>query len=326
MDLPIGVIIPFYQKRRGLLALAVESVLAQHGVTPSIIIVDDGSPVPARDELATLNAHHRARVTILEQPNAGPGAARNAGLNALSDDIEFVAFLDSDDRWVVDHLQNALAAFRAAADFYFADYVPVGHDTSTFAQCGLTPQAHAALQDGQALYRYTDTLFDALFVKSPVGTSTVVYRRTIAGNVRFRTDFSYGEDVFFWMELAQRSAMIAFSARCEAIYGAGINIAAGAVWGTAQNLRRTYYDFALHQAIAQRFELTAEQVRWNDVWMDELTRSFTASLLHLLRRRIPIDWSVVRHFVRARPKILFDMLTLPLIAKWRRRWSSNPLP
>jgi succinoglycan biosynthesis protein ExoW len=317
-DLPVSVIIPFYQKRHGLLLAAVRSALVQQTLAPTVIVVDDGSPLSARDELAGLSEQERLRVTIIEQPNAGPGAARNRGLDALPAQTGVVAFLDSDDQWVPDHLANALTAFRAGADFYFSDYVPLGYEASTFERCALTPDAGHALDTGQALYRYTLNLFDALLLRSPVGTPTVVYRRSIGADIRFRTDFSFGEDVFFWMELSQRAAMIAFSTRCEAICGAGVNIAAGAVWGTPQHLRRDYHDFALHRAVAQRFRLTAEQARWNNSWMDEVARSFAASFLHLLRRRMAIDWSIVRRFVQARPQILFDIMMTPVPAIWRR--------
>jgi succinoglycan biosynthesis protein ExoW len=318
LDLPASVIIPFYQRRPGLLLAAVRSALAQQSVAPTVIVVDDGSPLSARDELIALTQQERPRVTIIEQLNAGPGAARNLGLDALPDQTAVVAFLDSDDQWVPDHLANALTALRAGADFYFSDYVPLGSAKTTFQQCALTQETGSTLAAGQALYRYTPNLFDALLLKSPVGTSTVVYRRAIGSGLRFRTDFSFGEDVFFWMELAQRAGMIAFSTRCEAVYGAGVNIAAGAVWGTPQHLRRDYYDFALHRAVAARFTLTAEQARWNDAWMDEVARSFAASFLHLLRRRITPDWSIVRRFVQARPKLPFEILMTPITAKMRR--------
>ncbi|MDR3532201.1 MAG: glycosyltransferase [Rhodopila sp.] len=317
-DLSVAVIIPFYQRCSGLLLAAVRSALAQQAVTLSVIVVDDSSPLSAREELAALSEQERRRVTVIEQRNAGPGAARNRGLAALPHDTGIVAFLDSDDQWVPDHLANARAAMRAGADFYFSDYVPLGYQSSTFEQCNLTTAAGHALETGQQLYIYTHKVFDALLLKSPVGTSTVVYRRSIGADIRFRTDFSYGEDVFFWMELSQRARMIVFSTRCEAIYGAGVNIAASAVWGTARNLHRNYYDFALHQAIKQTFQLTPEQARWNDAWMNEVARSFVASLLHLLRRRVTIDWSIVRRFVGARPKILLEIVTMLVTAKWRQ--------
>jgi succinoglycan biosynthesis protein ExoW len=315
MHQTFAVIIPFYQRNPGLLLAAVRSALSQRSVKAHVIVVDDSSPQPADAELATLSVSDRARVTIIRQPNAGPGAARNRGLDAVGADIELIAFLDSDDQWTADHLANALSAFAAGADVYFCDYVPLGSETSTFRQCGLGPDQGEPL--GTELYRYADDLFDALLLRSPVGTSTVAFRRSIAADLRFRTDFSYAEDVLFWMHLARRARTIAFSTRCEAVYGAGVNIAAGAAWGSPQHLRRTWWDYAFHQAVTKDFALTAEQARWNNAWMDELARTFAASFLHLLRRRGQIDWSVVRRFVAARPWLPLQAALLPVTSRMR---------
>ena len=317
-DFRVAVIIPFFQSRPGSLVTAVRSCLNQRHVEAlSIIVVDDGSPVPAHQELAEFSGQEKVRVSVIEQPNGGPGSARNRGLAALPRDTNVVAFLDSDDQWDPDHISNALVALADGADFYFSDYIPLGSIVSTFKQCNLTPVASEKLGSHQELYIYTMGLFGALLVKSPVGTSTVVYRRSAAPHIRFRTDFSYGEDVFFWMQLAQRARITAFSTKCEAIYGKGVNIAAGAIWGKSAHLNRTYYDFAFHRAIARSFQLTDEQARWNDCWMEEVAQSFVMSFLHLLRRRKPIDWSIVRRFVNAQPKILWDIAIALLVSGWR---------
>ncbi len=43
----VGVVIPFYRTRPGLLARAVRSALAQEGVQALVVVVDDGSPQEA---------------------------------------------------------------------------------------------------------------------------------------------------------------------------------------------------------------------------------------------------------------------------------------
>jgi succinoglycan biosynthesis protein ExoW len=307
----VGVVIPFYQRQSGLLISAVRSALYQHGVpSPSIFIVDDQSPVPARTELDGLSDDARTRVTVVEQSNGGPGAARNHALELLTDDIDIVAFLDSDDVWEADHLENAMAAFAAGADVYFADFLPTGSDRSKFELCGLTEANGQLLDAKRALYLYTQGLFDALLRRSPIGTQTVVYRRSIARDLRFRLDFHFAEDVFFWMELTDRARKVVFRLAREAVCGIGVNIAASAVWGSPKLLRRDYHDFAFHQAVAERFRLTAEQRQWNDQYKSTMAASFAACLLHLLRHRKPVEWRVVVAFARRRPSLLRDILAV----------------
>jgi succinoglycan biosynthesis protein ExoW len=117
-----AVIIPYFQRVPGVLAAAVRSALAQEGAGPiTIVVCDDGSPVPGDVVLATLDAAERQRVVLIRQTNAGAGPARNAALDAVPPDTEWIAFLDSDDRWGGQHLARAIAALREGYDLCFAD-------------------------------------------------------------------------------------------------------------------------------------------------------------------------------------------------------------
>lgn len=89
------------------LGRAIDSALAQRGVTVEVIVVDDGSS-DATLALARSYADDRVRVLALEA-NRGPGGARNAGLDAARG--RWVAVLDSDDAV----LPNRLAAMTSRA-------------------------------------------------------------------------------------------------------------------------------------------------------------------------------------------------------------------
>jgi cellulose synthase/poly-beta-1,6-N-acetylglucosamine synthase-like glycosyltransferase len=74
-----SVVIPYYQEEPGILRGAVMSAIAQEGVSDlEIIVVDDGSPAPARDDLGDLSIPAHITLKLIEQSNRGPGAARNA--------------------------------------------------------------------------------------------------------------------------------------------------------------------------------------------------------------------------------------------------------
>lgn len=94
-------IIPSYN-RASLIAATLETVFAQDDQDNEIIVVDDGST----DATLSVLAKYKDRIKLLQQRNAGPGAARNLGVaNATGD---YVAFLDSDDLW----FPWTLATFR----------------------------------------------------------------------------------------------------------------------------------------------------------------------------------------------------------------------
>jgi glycosyltransferase involved in cell wall biosynthesis len=99
----ISVIIPVYNRER-YLAEAIESVLNQTYPAIELIIVDDGST----DRSAEIAQKYP--LTYHYQPNGGMGAARNAGVKLATG--KFLAFLDSDDIWVLDKLSKQMAAFE----------------------------------------------------------------------------------------------------------------------------------------------------------------------------------------------------------------------
>ncbi|MGI9405790.1 MAG: glycosyltransferase family 2 protein, partial [Hyphomicrobiaceae bacterium] len=95
----ITVIIPAFGRPAQLLG-AIESVRAQR-IPPAheveILVVDDAS-TPA----IKLGATYRDVKIVRLARNAGPAGARKAGIEASEG--EFLAFLDSDDRWLPDKL------------------------------------------------------------------------------------------------------------------------------------------------------------------------------------------------------------------------------
>src|SRR5690349_15450432 len=112
----VSVIVPYYQRKPGILRRALNSVLRQRlmeGVTVHVVVVDDGSPSPARVEVDDLPIEPPFSMTVIKQDNGGVGAARNAGLESIDSSSTYVAFLDSDDIWDEDHLQQGIQALRA---------------------------------------------------------------------------------------------------------------------------------------------------------------------------------------------------------------------
>jgi glycosyltransferase involved in cell wall biosynthesis len=88
----ISVVIPVYNGRR-YIAEAIESALGQSVQPLQVIVIDDGST----DGSADVVASYEPRVTCIRQPNRGPAAARNLGVERATG--ELLAFLDADDVW-----------------------------------------------------------------------------------------------------------------------------------------------------------------------------------------------------------------------------------
>ena len=106
----ISVIMPLYNKECSV-ARAIDSVLAQSWQDFEIVIVDDGS-TDAGPEL--VQSYADPRIRLVRQENAGPGAARNAGIRIASSD--YIAFIDADDEYFPDFLRTSIMNLEANPD------------------------------------------------------------------------------------------------------------------------------------------------------------------------------------------------------------------
>jgi glycosyltransferase involved in cell wall biosynthesis len=105
-DIQVSVIIPVYNGER-FVREEVANVRAQTHTSLEILVIDDGSSDATPAILAQLGDGVRA----VTQPNRGPAAARNRGLELARGNA--IAFHDVDDQWAPDALER-LAAHLAA--------------------------------------------------------------------------------------------------------------------------------------------------------------------------------------------------------------------
>lgn len=89
----ISVIIPVYNAER-YVGKCIESVQAQTYMDWQMILVDDGSKDKSL-EVCQRYANQDNRISVIHQENAGPGIARNVGLEYANG--KYVVFIDSDD-------------------------------------------------------------------------------------------------------------------------------------------------------------------------------------------------------------------------------------
>lgn len=103
MGIKVSVILPVYNASE-YLHQCMDSIVGQTLKDIEIICVDDGS---TDNSLEILKEYEQKdnRVKVIQQKNAGAGAARNNGLSIASG--EYLSFLDSDDFFELDMLEKA---------------------------------------------------------------------------------------------------------------------------------------------------------------------------------------------------------------------------
>ncbi len=102
----VDIVIPLYNKA-ACVGRAIRSIRAQTVTDWRLIVVDDGS---TDDGAEVVHGFDDRRIEMIRQENAGPGAARNAGIAKAT--AKYIAFLDADDEWYPWYLKNALQAIE----------------------------------------------------------------------------------------------------------------------------------------------------------------------------------------------------------------------
>jgi glycosyltransferase involved in cell wall biosynthesis len=112
-ELDVSVVIPAYNAE-GFIAEALGGIAAQQALPREVIVVDDGSTdgtAQAVSNWVSTNASG-LEVRLVRQANGGISSARNQGIRQANG--EWIAFLDADDIWEPDHLQQLFAALNHA--------------------------------------------------------------------------------------------------------------------------------------------------------------------------------------------------------------------
>jgi glycosyltransferase involved in cell wall biosynthesis len=134
----VSVVIPTYNRARQV-ETALKSVLAQTYSEFEALVVDDGSTDgtgEAVQRLITRQNGKEGQIRYFLQPNQGPSAARNKGIDEARGD--WIAFLDSDDVWLPEKLElqmRAIRQFKGECGACFTDARMVndlGMDASSF--------------------------------------------------------------------------------------------------------------------------------------------------------------------------------------------------
>ena len=127
MGTKVSVILPVYNVS-DYLRQCMDSIVGQTLKDIEIICVDDGS---TDDSLAILKEYEAKdqRVKVIQQANAGAGAARNKGLEIATG--EYLSFLDSDDFFEPDMVAMSSTGSRALFSRIFKSCSIVIYSLST---------------------------------------------------------------------------------------------------------------------------------------------------------------------------------------------------
>jgi len=121
MNIKISVAIPTYN-RADYLKEALDSILSQTYLPNEIIVVDDGST----DHTAEIIASYGTQIKSIKIKNSGAAIARKTAAEASV--YPWLAFCDSDDVWLPNHLQRRVSLLKKHPEvaFSFSDSLSFG--------------------------------------------------------------------------------------------------------------------------------------------------------------------------------------------------------
>ncbi len=186
----ISVVIPVY-KAADFISLTLQSICEQSFEQLEIILVNDSTPDNSIEIATETISRYKRSMQILNKPNGGPSAARNAGLKAANS--EYICFIDSDDVIDRNHLLNLYNILTEnSLNICFADYEQTTLKNRKGSPCN-QPQAEILTKD-QLIHQYMTR-------QLKIQNCAFLYKKAwlIQNNLLFNEELSLGEDAdLFW--------------------------------------------------------------------------------------------------------------------------------
>src|SRR5215469_1331006 len=203
----VSIIMPAYNTA-GLIGNCLNSVFAQTFTDFEVIVVNDGSP--DTPELEKVLAPYMDRIVYIKQVNKRAAGARNTAIARARG--EFLAFLDSDDSWLPEHLASKMKLFESdpSLDFVSGNGLRIADPTRQVEFMDACP-CHGPLN------------FEALVAeRCHISVSTVLVRRsaiTKAGG--FDETLARCDDYDMWLRTAFHGAKMAYTRDVQARLNGG---------------------------------------------------------------------------------------------------------
>lgn len=186
------VVIPLYNKELSI-KNTINSVLKQSYFNFEIIIVNDGS---TDNSAQIVEAISDERIHLINQNNQGVSAARNRGIQEAN--YDWIAFLDGDDLWNTNHLQEIIEMIKKFPDEkVFVTSFEFSNKQMMFK--------HPRTEKISRIENY----FKEAINEYIMWTSIVVVHKSCFEKVgKFNKKLNRGEDLDLWARLARNYKII----------------------------------------------------------------------------------------------------------------------
>lgn len=234
------------------------------------IVVDDGSTDGCGEIVASFAD---PRITLIRQPNAGPGAARNSGLDRCRGD--FVGFLDADDWLEPDALEVLLTLAHT------------GRHDAVCGRCALCDQDCRPIDWALQSSDPTSIGLRELLTREAFAIHAQLIRRSAIGTTRFRTNLNCYEDADFFLRLAEEGLHWRCTDRVVCTYRQRPRDRGTPEFADRFRTIKTVFADSFHRI--RRLEAAPQGIDASNVALDQLLfdRAFTYATMMILQDSTP---------------------------------------
>ena len=252
------VVIPLYNKELSI-KNTIQSVLNQSYQNFEILIINDGSVDGSVDVVKNIKDE---RIRLIHQNNQGVSSARNKGIQEAK--YEWIAFLDGDDLWEINHLEEVIKMMKV-------------HPTEKVYVTSFQ------YSDQRKMYKHKrnnsifkiENYFKEVIKEDLIWTSIIVVHKSCFKEVGlFNIKFNRGEDLDLWSRLAKKFKIVK-SSKITATY----RVDAENRTNLSKNLEKCYYYHLPIDNINQEDEKNYYILfLYNRVWEYLLNRDYKTAI------------------------------------------------
>ncbi len=187
----VSIITPTYNSA-ATIAATIASVLNQTYRNWELLIVDDGSSDNTMDIVKEYQKQDSRIVLFRLEHNSGAAVARNTAIRQAKG--RYIAFLDSDDKWMEDKLTQQISFMKAnKADLSFTAYEKVNENFEHIEYMGAFRQIN----------------YSQLLKFNVIGCLTAVYDTKYIGKV-YMPEIRTRQDYGLWLDILKNNTVVAY--------------------------------------------------------------------------------------------------------------------
>ena len=187
----VSIIIPVYNRSKQI-ENTIISVVNQTYKIFEVIIVDDGSTDDSFAAAQFLLDKYKINGSVEKIINSGPDIARDEGVSHANG--EFITFLDSDDTWQPDFLENLIGCFLKYPEtkYVFCDFLILDENNGSFYNKKSTLTKFNDLKKielSESVFQIANNFFHYLLQEQPVFIGTFICRKTLLDEIGLTTKY-----------------------------------------------------------------------------------------------------------------------------------------